>query len=85
MSNFTKLIAVIFLLLILMGCSKLTQGNYNKVKVGMGYQQVVEVLGDPSECSTAVGIKYCVWGSPKKNITVKFIADKVILPTMKGL
>ena len=70
---------------ILTGCSKLNQESYDKIKVGMDYQQVIEIIGQPDKCGGALGAKNCIWGNKKKNITVKFVANKVALPTMKGL
>ena len=61
------------------------QENYDKIKVGMDYQQVIEIIGQPDKCDTALGTKNCIWGNEEKNITVKFVADKVALPTTKGL
>ena len=86
MKRLTKLIAVAFLFsLVLVGCSKMNQENYNKIKIGMDYQQIIEIIGNPDKCDAALGTKSCIWGTEKKNITIKFIADKVALPAMKGL
>ena len=86
MKRLTKLIAVAFLFsLVIVGCSKMNQKNYNKIKIGMDYQQVIEIIGNPDKCDAALGTKSCIWGTEKKNITIKFIADKVALPAMKGL
>ncbi len=82
----TKFIAVVLLFsLVLVGCSKMNQENYNKIKIGMDYQQVIEIIGNPDKCDAAFGTKSCIWGNEKKNISIKFVADKVALPTMKGL
>jgi outer membrane protein assembly factor BamE (lipoprotein component of BamABCDE complex) len=35
--------------LLLAGCSKVTQDNFAKVQEGMSEQQVIAVLGSPSE------------------------------------
>ena len=86
MKHLTKLIAVAFLFsLALVGCSKMNQENYNKIKIEMDYQQVIEIIGNPDKCDAAIGTKSCIWGTEKKNITIKFIADKVALPAMKVL
>ena len=86
MKSLKKLIAVALLLsVILVGCSKLTQENYAEIKIGMNYQEVVAIIGSPDKCDSAFGAKNCVWGNKDKNITIKFIADKVVLPTMKGI
>lgn len=87
MANLKKIIIVALLIfsVVLVGCSKLTQENYDKIEVGMDYQQVMVVIGKPDKCDAAFGTKNCIWGNEKRNITIKFIADKVVLPTMKGL
>jgi hypothetical protein len=86
MKNLTKPIMMALLLsLILAGCSKINQENYDKIKIGMDYQQVIEIIGNPDRCDAVLGAKSCIWGNEKKNITINFVADKVALPTMKGL
>lgn len=74
------LIAIIFF-----GCSKLNRENYDKIKVGMDYHEVVSIIGEPDKCDSALGAKECIWGNENKNITLKFILDKVVVPSMKGL
>ena len=86
MKNLKKLVTVTILLsIILFGCSKLNQENYDKIKIGMDYQEVITIVGKPDKCDAALGAKNCIWGSKEKNITIKFIEDKVVLPTMTGL
>ena len=71
--------------LMFLGCSKLNQENYGKIKMGMKYEQVIEIIGTPDECDSALGAKKCVWGNEEKNITITFMGDAVIMPSMKGL
>ena len=79
-------IFVLFLSLVLFaGCSKLTRENYDAIKVGMDYKEVTALIGEPDKCDGAMGAKSCIWGNDEKNITIKFVADKVALPSMKGL
>lgn len=66
-------------------CSKLTTENYEQLKMGMEYNEVVKILGQADECSGAIGIKLCIWGDSKKNIKVNFAGDKIILFSAKGL
>ena len=73
------------LLVTVTGCSKLTTENYDQLKIGMSYGQVVALLGKADECSGAIGIKNCRWGNDKKNIVVNFAGDKVILFAAQGL
>jgi hypothetical protein len=67
------------------GCSKLTKQNYDKLTVGMEYMEVTALLGDAPACDAAMGAKSCTWGGEQKNITVKFVADKVVFMTCKGI
>jgi hypothetical protein len=70
---------------ILCGCSKLTMGNYSKIKSGQKYAEVVKILGKPDSCSEAMFAKSCVWGNEQKNISVNFMDDTVILFTSKNM
>jgi hypothetical protein len=81
-----KITAVALLLLAgLLGCSKVNRENYDKIKAGMEYKQVISIIGEPDKCDAALGIKTCVWGNETKNITISFIANDVFVTSMKGL
>ena len=71
--------------MIFLGCSKLNQENYEKIQMGMEYEQVVDIIGDPDKCDAALGTKNCVWGDDEKHINITFIGDMVAFPSMKGL
>ncbi len=73
------------LVLVAAGCSKLTPENYAKVKVGMAYEEVTAVLGGPDSCSDTAGFKSCRWGDEKRNVTVRFAGEKVLLHTAENL
>lgn len=66
-------------------CGNLTQQNYDKIKVGMSYQEVEKILGSNPTCDSALGVKSCTWGTAEKHIKVQFVADKVTLYSAKGL
>ncbi len=83
--NYCLAALLILGLLLLSGCSKVTKENYGKLKAGMPYDEVVRILGDTSTCDGALGAKSCIWGDDTRNINVKFIADKVIFLSHKGL
>ena len=87
MANLTKYCAVFLVLAMLtaFGCSKLSQGNYDKLSVGMEYQEVIELLGNPDECKSVLNAKNCIWGDSSKNITIKIVADKVVFLSSTGL
>ena len=76
---------LVLLLPVLMSCSKVTKENYDKLKVGMEYSGVVEVLGEPKECNAILNAKDCTWGDDKRSIKVKIIADKVVFVSADGL
>ena len=71
------IVAVMFVLIVA-GCSKLTMENYNKLKAGMTYNEVVNVIGSPDKCSDLLGMKNCVWGDEKRSATVTFAGDRVL-------
>jgi hypothetical protein len=67
------------------GCSKLTKQNYDKLKVGMEFTEVTGILGNAASCDGAMAFKNCTWGDEQKNITVKFVADKIVFMACKGI
>jgi hypothetical protein len=79
------MIILLLLVAMLSGCSKLTVENYAKIKTGIGYGEVVSILGKPDSCSEALFVKNCMWGNEQKNITVNFVGDKAILSTSKNI
>ncbi len=80
-----RLILIGLIVLTLSACTKLTRENFDRVKVGMDYQEVTAILGEADSCDKALGTMNCVWGDKSKNITIKFVADKVVLPTAEGI
>ena len=76
---------MIFVSLIIFDCSKVTQENYEKIKLGMAYEEVVDILGKAQECDSSIGMTNCRWESNGKFIKIQFIADKVVLFSAKGL
>ena len=76
----------IFSILTLTGCSKVNKENYEKIKIGMSYDDVVEVLGKPDTCEDPVlKTKSCIWGSSDKQIKIKFVVDTVAWRSSKGI
>lgn len=76
---------IIFVSLFIFACSKVTQENYEKIKLGMAYEEVVNILGKAQECDSSIGITNCRWESNGKYIKIQFIADKVVFFSAKGL
>ena len=80
-----RLLLALSLLALLVGCSKVTMANYAKIKMGLTYDQVVAILGKPDNCSEALYVRSCVWGGEERNITVNFMADKVVLYSSRNI
>jgi hypothetical protein len=86
MKQIAKLVVLILVIgMLFLGCSKLNQENYDKIKMGMEYDQVLDIIGNPDVCDETLGTKKCIWGNKGKHITITFMGDKVVLPSMKGL
>ena len=81
-----KHFTLIAALLLLTACSKLTMENYQKVKVGMKYDEVVELIGPPKECNEDLGTRRCVWGDEEgKHVKINFIGEAAVMFSHKGL
>jgi len=66
-------------LLVLSGCSKINQENYDKLKMGMSLPEVETHIGNHSECSSALGAQSCLWGSEdSRYIKVRFVAGAAV-------
>jgi hypothetical protein len=78
-------IAIAAALLLAAGCSKLTPENYAKLKAGMSYGEVTAILGGPASCDDTAGFKACRWGDDKRSVTVRFVADKVVLHSAENI
>lgn len=84
-TNLYCIILLAFFLVTAVGCSKVSKENYDKLKVGMTYEEVRGILGNPDGCSETLGTKSCIWGDDKKRIGVSFIASKAVAFSSKGL
>jgi outer membrane protein assembly factor BamE (lipoprotein component of BamABCDE complex) len=81
------------LFLLISGCSKVSQSNYDKIENGMTVSQVEAILGKGKEAAGVAGAignltgsgKVLTWGDDKKSITVTFANDKVIAKAGQGL
>ncbi len=67
------------------GCSRITKENYEKLKMGMSYAEVVALLGEPEKCESLLAVKTCTWGKAPKTVTVRLVADNVIFFENEGL
>ncbi len=80
-----SILLLAMLMILLSACSKVSKENYQKLALGMDYQKVVEILGEPDQCEAVLNAQSCTWGDKEKNITVRFIGDKVVLFSNEGL
>lgn len=67
------------------GCSKLSAENYDRLKMGMSFAEVKAILGDPTTCSDLMTVRSCTWGDEKRHVNVNFVADGVVLFTASNL
>ncbi len=51
----------------------------------MDLAEVTDILGSADECDSALGAKNCIWGDEQKHIKIKFVADKVMSFSSKGI
>lgn len=80
------LAVLVFFILTLAGCSKVDKEHYEKIRVGMSYEEVVEILGKPDSCEDPVlKTKSCKWGSSDKHIKIKFVGDTVAWSSSEGI
>ena len=77
--------SIVVILWLTIGCSKRNKSNYDRLKIGMAYDDVVKMLGKADTCNSTIGIMNCKWGDDKKNITIKFAGNKVIIFSSHGL
>ena len=80
-----KRMLMILPLLWLAGCDRVNQENYNKLEMGMQYNDVVTLLGEPAKCNALLMAKSCVWGTESRQIDIKFADNIVILFSSAGL
>lgn len=85
---FTLIILLCSIALVLSGCTKITEENYNKIQVGMDINQVNLILG-PSTRSDSVNFfganaTTTVWRTPTTEITILFVNNKVVIKGLKA-
>lgn len=81
--KFIKIISILFLLSLLIACSRITEENYERIESGMEETAVIKILGEPDE-SSSMGIgsltgKSSVWDNGKTRISIQFFNGKVKL------
>lgn len=82
--SFRSLVAT-SLVLLLLGCSKLTLENYSRIEPGMSYDEVTRLIGPPDRCDDVMGVRNCRWGNETRSVNVSFVAGKVLLYASSNL
>ena len=86
MIKLVMLAIFLFSVVTMVGCGRVNKENYDKIKIGMSYEEVIEILGEPHTCEEPVlKTKNCIWGSSDKQIKIKFVVDIVAWRSSKGL
>jgi hypothetical protein len=83
--SFSAVMLILLFCLQLTACSNLTQENYDKIKMGMSFKDVENLLGSGATCDSAMGMKSCTWGDNDRYVKIQFMADKVVIHAAKGL
>lgn len=76
--------------LLIAGCgiddrNGVSKEKFDRLKMGMSYEEVITILGTVNTCDKAAGDRSCLWGDEKKNIGVQFVRGKVVFLTSHGL
>jgi hypothetical protein len=83
-----KLVACITAVLLLVGCSKATPENFEKIQVGMKRNQVHQILGKPSKVegndSGPASLYLEIWNNDPIVVTITFEGEVVAMKSLHG-
>lgn len=85
MNKSRNILLTLIFCMTLIACSKLNNENYSKIKIGMPFNEVTALLGSPTHCDDVMGVKSCRWGDDKRNVTINFVGDQVILHAAENI
>jgi hypothetical protein len=77
-------LAVLVLVLVLSACgnARITQGNFDRIKVGMTQAEVIVILGEPTESSSLDIAGFSgtnsTWKGREITIAIQFLNGKVV-------
>ena len=80
-----RLLAIAALPLLAIGCTRVTLENYQQLKIGMPYEEVRQLLGQPTRCSDLLAARNCTWGNDTRYINVSFVGDQVVFFASENL
>jgi hypothetical protein len=85
LTRFKSGLAAAALALLITACSKITEENFAKIEPGMTEQEVIAVLGAPTESNgvSVLGVSGAAWRWVDRDavIAVRFVNGKVALKT----
>ena len=80
---------ILTVLAFLAGCAlepdRVTRENYDLLKLGMTFEAVTEIMGEPQHASTQLGAKEYTWVNGDKQIHAKFLFNSAVYYSSKGL
>ena len=62
-----------------------TRENYDRLGLGMTYEAVTEILGAPGDAGVQFGIRHFTWVDGERHIHAKFVANRAIYYSSRGL
>jgi hypothetical protein len=78
-----SLLTSVLAAVLLAACTRITQENFSRIERGMTEQEVISILGSPTESSSVdvLGISGTAarWAGNNAEITVRFVGGKVAL------
>jgi len=80
-----RLLALVMLGIVASACSKVTVENYDRLKIGMRFEEVKQLLGPPTRCNDLLTVRSCTWGDETRYIQVSFVADQVVVFNAENL
>ncbi len=76
-------IAVLLTTFMLAACSELNEANFSRLQVGMSFEEVRGILGQPAGCDEALGLRSCRWGDDDR--WVAFVGGRVAVTAANNL
>lgn len=83
-----SIVTTVFIALALFGlaaCNKISIDNYQRLKAGQTFEEVVAIIGQPARCDEALGIRQCQWGDEQSGISGNFVGGKALLFSARNL
>lgn len=79
------LVFLLFLLCGVVSCKGVSGENYDKLEVGMEYDEVVSILGKADSCRAVLNMKNCIWSRGDEEIRIKFVGSQMVFKAARGL